>query len=90
MNIQEIMAMVSEHFECSPEELSQDDRRQHIANARAVAQYIVRVRKKWTFQRIADHFGQKTHGAVLSNCHKVANSLELLAIAERIIQSSPR
>ncbi len=71
--------------ECKPEEVLGHDRTMHIANARAVCAYVLRKHHSWTYQRIADHFGQASHATAMSNVNKVENHLRLYNMAQRII-----
>jgi chromosomal replication initiation ATPase DnaA len=73
--------------ECTPEEVLGHDRTTHIADARAVCAYVLRKHHSWTFQRIADHFGQKSHASAASNVNKVENHLVLYTMAGRVVES---
>jgi chromosomal replication initiation ATPase DnaA len=58
-------------------------RTQHIADARAVAQYMLRG-YGWTWQRIADLF-KCHHSAVIHNYKKVENDEKLIITANKLI-----
>ncbi len=73
--------------ECTPEEVLGHDRITHIANARAVCAYVLRKHHSWTYQRIADHFGQKCHATAMWNVKKVENHLVLYTMAGRVVES---
>lgn len=83
MTTRDFISAVARHYECQYGEILASGRKEHIANARAVVQYFMRQRG-WTYQRIADYFGAKSHASVMSNCRKVAASVEMMEIIEKI------
>ena len=69
MKSQQIIEYIANQRECTAADILSYVRTQHIANGRAIAQYILR-EQGWTWQRIADLFNCH-HSAVIHNWKKV-------------------
>ena len=69
MKSQQIIDYIANQRECTAADIIGYARTQHIADGRAIAQYILR-EQGWTWQRIADLFNCH-HSAVIHNWKKV-------------------
>ena len=79
MKSQQIIDQIAHQRECTAVDILGYARTQHIADGRAIAQYVLR-EQGWTWQRIADLFNCH-HSAVIHNWKKVEqiNSLKIQA-----------
>ena len=69
MKSQQIIDYIANQRECTAVDILGYARTQHIADGRAIAQYVLR-EQGWTWQRIADRFDCH-HSAVIHNWKKV-------------------
>ena len=69
MKSQQIIDQIAHQRECTAVDILGYARTQHIADGRAIAQYVLR-EQGWTWQRIADLFNCH-HSAVIHNWKKV-------------------
>lgn len=69
MKSQQIIDYIANQRECTAADIIGYARTQHIADGRAIAQYVLR-EQGWTWQRIADLFNCH-HSAVIHNWKKV-------------------
>lgn len=69
MKSQQIIEYIANQRECTAADIIGYARTQHIADGRAIAQYVLR-EQGWTWQRIADRFNCH-HSAVIHNWKKV-------------------
>lgn len=82
MKSQQIIDYIAHGRECTAADITGFSRVQHIADGRAVAQYVLR-ELGWTWQRIADRFdspnkkGTIHHASVIHNWNKVNNDNKL-------------
>ena len=75
MKSQQIIDHIAHQRECTAADILGYARTQHIADGRAIAQYVLR-EQGWTWQRIADRFDCH-HSAVIHNWKKV-NQIDAL------------
>lgn len=75
MKSQQIIEYIANQRECTAADILSYARTQHIADGRAIAQYVLR-EHGWTWQRIADRFDCH-HSAVIHNWKKV-NQIDAL------------
>jgi len=74
---------IAELCDCKSSDILGVMRTQHIADARHIARYCLRVHHGWTWQRIADLFnGHHTTG--IHSCKKVRDCQDMNKIAEII------
>ena len=82
MNEHRLIEEIADGSGCTSTDVLGYMRTQHIADARALAQYILRG-NGWTWQRIADLF-KCHHSAVIHNYKKVENDEKLMITANKL------
>ena len=85
MKSQQIIDHIAHQRECTAADILGYARTQHIADGRAIAQYVLR-EQGWTWQRIADRFDCH-HSAVIHNWKKVDKINNLKIKAKNIIDN---
>lgn len=66
-----ILRTVADLYEVRPEDMLGESREQHLVVPRHIAMYAFRVRLKWSFPQIGEHFGDRDHTTVMNACEKV-------------------
>jgi len=83
MKSHQIIDYIAFARECTASDILGFNRTQHIADGRAVAQYVLRA-QGWTWQRIADLFNCN-HASVIHNFNKVRDNEDLHEQAQKIL-----
>jgi len=70
-----IIQEVENYFYLDKDVLLQYNRTRTIADARAVAMYLVRYFNNYSYQEVANTFKKRDHTSVIHNCKKIVNLL---------------
>jgi chromosomal replication initiator protein len=65
-------SVVARHFGLTTSDLRGKSRRQAVADARALAMYLVRGRTGASYAEVGRHFGNRDHTTVLHACRKLS------------------
>ncbi len=67
-----VLAVVTEHFDVSLEDLQGSSRRREIGRARQIAMYLIRQHTNLSLPKIGEALGGKDHTTVMYSCDKIA------------------
>lgn len=70
----DIIAHCAEAYHVPIEQIMTYNRRKHVTEARALAQYMIRHYTSWSYGEIGDLFGND-HSSVIHNCKKIEKML---------------
>ena len=83
--VQQIMQIVSNHYNISVDEIKSKKRVTTIAVPRQIAMYICRVKFDIPFSKIGVEFGGKTHTTVMHSVNKIEKELKKDQNLENVI-----
>ena len=92
LNFKDIIKIVSEFYEVSPEELLVKNRKQEVVKPRQVAMYLMRTELSFSFPGIGEKLGKRDHTTAMHAYEKISRLLkqeeklleEINAIKERL------
>jgi len=87
MKTKTLIETIATEMSCTPEQIMGQSRIQHIADARALAQYMLR-QSGWALQRIADVF-HVNHASVMHNVAKVGQAQQIAAVLAKLTGIRP-
>jgi chromosomal replication initiator protein len=77
ITIENIQALVSDHFDVKVEEVQSKTRKQPIATARQVAMYMSKLLTKKPLKAIGESFGGRDHTTVIYSCKAIRNTMDI-------------
>ena len=81
----QIIDKTARYFDMSVEEMCSPKRNKHIAIARQIAMYLIRVELHLSYPAIATHLGRKDHTTAIHSIDKIEKSLKLdVTIREQV------
>jgi chromosomal replication initiation ATPase DnaA len=87
MKTKTLFETIATEMSCTPDEIMGQSRIQHVADARALVQYMLR-QSGWSLQRIADVF-QVNHASVMHNVAKVGQAQQIAAVLAKMTGIRP-
>jgi chromosomal replication initiation ATPase DnaA len=87
MKTKTLFETIATEMSCTSEQIMGQSRIQHVADARAIVQYMLR-QSGWTLQRIADLF-QVNHASVMHNVAKVGQAQQIAAVLAKLTGIRP-
>jgi chromosomal replication initiator protein len=83
---QDIIQVVSKHFNVSVDDMKSSSRRREISTARQIGMYLMRHHTDLSLPKIGDVFGGKDHTTVLYSCDKIEQQKATNAEVARTIR----
>lgn len=82
-----IQSVTAAHFAMTVDQLCSRDRHQHVAMARHIAMYLMRLHTGASFPEIGRAFGNRDHSTVVSAVQKITTLKDLDAgVADAIVR----